>query len=150
MSRPDAVSSYWLISVPNEEDEQKTRAKLKNKIANPQNPFSSIYSFPIPSLKVGTLDTLYTLSDELGKIDTYVEGVVKKIERSAFDVWRSEPHQEGKEGGGKDKDGKDNYNKDNKENNTLELKVSDRQLTTESYLENFNWDGIRYHQKKSD
>jgi len=143
MSKPDQVSAYWLISVPNEENEEKTRAKLKNKIANPSAPLSSVFAFPLPVLKVGTLDTLYTLSDELGKIDTYVEGVVKKIERSSFDVWKAEPQEANAN------NNNNNNNGEQKREVALELKVSDRQLTPEGYLETFNWDSVRYHQRKA-
>jgi V-type H+-transporting ATPase subunit C len=37
-------------------------------------------------MKVGTLDTLMSLSDELSKADTYVEGVVRKVERQLADA----------------------------------------------------------------
>jgi len=147
MSKQDQTNAYWLISVPNEEDEQKTRSKLKNKIANPSAPLSSVFPFPLPPLKVGTLDTLYTLSDELGKIDTYVEGVVKKIERSSLDVWKAEPQDAAavgpNAGGGGGGGG------DQKREVALELKVSDKQLTPEGYLELFTWDSVRYHQRKA-
>jgi len=149
MSKQDQVSAYWLICVPNEEDELKTRAKLKNKIANPSAPLSTVFSFPLPLLKVGTLDTLYTLSDELGKIDAYVEGVVKKIERSSLDVWKAEP-QEASSSNNPNADNKNNNNSgEQKRESALELKVSDRQLSPEGYLESFNWDSVRYHPRKA-
>jgi len=144
MSKQDQTNAYWLISVPNEEDEQKTRSKLKNKIADGLAPLSSVFPFPLPLLKVGTLDTLYTLSDELGKIDTYVEGVVKKIERSSLDVWKAEPQDAAVGGGGGGGGGGDQ-----KREVALELKVSDKQLTPEGYLELFTWDSVRYHQRKA-
>ena len=37
------------------------------------------YKFHIPDLKVGTLDQLVGLSDDLGKLDTYVEQVTRKV-----------------------------------------------------------------------
>jgi len=90
-------------------------------------------------------DTLYTLSDELGKIDTYVEGVVKKIERSSLDVWKAEPQDAAVGGGG----GGGGGGGDQKREVALELKVSDKQLTPESYLELFTWDSVRYQQRKA-
>jgi len=38
-------------------------------------------------MKVGTLDSLMSLADELGKADSYVEGVTRKAERSLADAY---------------------------------------------------------------
>ena len=40
---------------------------------------SSNWKFHIPDLKVGTLDQLVGLSDDLGKVDSYVEQVTRKL-----------------------------------------------------------------------
>lgn len=40
----------------------------------------------VPSLSVGTLDTLMNMSDELGKKDAIVEGIVRKIDKTAADL----------------------------------------------------------------
>lgn len=45
-----------------------------------------MFKFEVPSLTVGTLDTLMTLSDELGKTDQIVESIVRKIEKTAHDL----------------------------------------------------------------
>lgn len=45
--------------------------------------------FNIPDLKVGTLDVLVGLSDELAKLDAFVEGVVKKVAQYMADVLRT-------------------------------------------------------------
>jgi hypothetical protein len=37
-------------------------------------------------MKVGTLDSLMALSDELQKVDTFVENVVKKCEKTLTDL----------------------------------------------------------------
>uniref|UniRef100_A0AAR2L113 V-type proton ATPase subunit C n=1 Tax=Pygocentrus nattereri TaxID=42514 RepID=A0AAR2L113_PYGNA len=42
--------------------------------------------FTIPDLKVGTLDVLVGLSDELAKLDSFVESVVKKLAQYMSDV----------------------------------------------------------------
>ena len=36
--------------------------------------------------QVGTLDTLMSLSDEIAKIDTFIESVVKKCEKTLLDL----------------------------------------------------------------
>jgi V-type H+-transporting ATPase subunit C len=45
-----------------------------------------MFKFEVPSLTVGTLDTLMTLSDELGKTDAIVESIVRKIEKTAAEL----------------------------------------------------------------
>jgi V-type H+-transporting ATPase subunit C len=47
---------------------------------------SEMFKFEVPSLTVGTLDTLMTLSDDLGKTDSIVEGIVRRIEKTALDL----------------------------------------------------------------
>ena len=67
---------YWLISAPGQSTPQQTYDKL-NKATSGQgggNVLSRNYKFHIPELKVGTLDSLIGLSDDLGKIDAFAEG----------------------------------------------------------------------------
>jgi len=45
-----------------------------------------MFKFEVPSLTVGTLDTLMTLSDELDKTDQIIEGIVRKIEKTAMEL----------------------------------------------------------------
>jgi V-type H+-transporting ATPase subunit C len=46
-----------------------------------------MFKFEVPSLTVGTLDTLMTLSDNLVKTDGVVEQTVRKIERTSADLF---------------------------------------------------------------
>ncbi|XP_026315908.1 V-type proton ATPase subunit C isoform X1 [Hyposmocoma kahamanoa] len=70
------MTEYWLISAPGEKTCQQTWDTLNNAT---KNGLSANYKFPIPDLKVGTLDQLVGLSDDLGKLDTFVEGVTRKV-----------------------------------------------------------------------
>lgn len=45
-----------------------------------------MFKFEVPSLTVGTLDTLMNLSDDMGKTDQLVEQIVRKIEKTAADL----------------------------------------------------------------
>lgn len=69
------TTEFWLISAPGERTPLQTwdacRAKTEGLSLN--------YRFNIPDLKVGTLDTLVGLSDDLGKLDVQVESIVRKI-----------------------------------------------------------------------
>ena len=53
--------------------------------------FPELFKFEVPSLTVGTLDTLMTLSDDLGKTDSVVEATVRKIEKTAAELSDSAP-----------------------------------------------------------
>ncbi|XP_048354602.1 V-type proton ATPase subunit C 2 isoform X2 [Sphaerodactylus townsendi] len=71
------MSEFWLISAPGDKAnqtawERMTTVTLKANLSNNSK-------FTIPDLKVGTLDALVGLSDELGKLDTFAESVIKKI-----------------------------------------------------------------------
>jgi V-type H+-transporting ATPase subunit C len=45
-----------------------------------------MFKLEVPSLMVGTLDSLMNLSDELGKTDSLVESVVRKVEKSSAEL----------------------------------------------------------------
>jgi len=47
---------------------------------------TEIYKFEVPSLMVGTLDSLITLSDELGKTDALIETIVRKVEKTGQEL----------------------------------------------------------------
>ncbi|CAG9792556.1 unnamed protein product [Diatraea saccharalis] len=71
------MSEYWLISAPGDKTCQQTWDTLNNATRSAN--LCANYKFPIPDLKVGTLDQLVGLSDDLGKLDTFVEGVTRKV-----------------------------------------------------------------------
>ncbi|KAK3754601.1 hypothetical protein QZH41_019969 [Actinostola sp. cb2023] len=54
---------------------------------------SPVWKFSIPELKVGTLDTLVGLSDDLSKLDAFVDSVAKKVAHYMSDVLEGE-HQD--------------------------------------------------------
>ncbi|KAJ8978597.1 hypothetical protein NQ317_006885 [Molorchus minor] len=63
---------------PDEKTCQQTWETMNN-LTNKQNNLSVNYKFHIPDLKVGTLDQLVGLSDDLGKLDGFVEQVTRKV-----------------------------------------------------------------------
>jgi len=74
---------FWLISAP------KTREdtfNVLNKKTADEHDFSVNYKFQVPDLKVGTLDSLMALSDELNKVDITVESTTRKIANQLFDI----------------------------------------------------------------
>ena len=54
--------------------------------ATSKQQLSSNWKYHIPDLKVGTLDQLVGLSDDLGKVDSYVEQVTRKLANYLGDV----------------------------------------------------------------
>ena len=72
---PLRTMECWIISAPGDKTPQQAFEKL-NKATSGQGSsgLSHNYKFPIPDLKVGTLDSLIGLSDDLGKIDMFAEG----------------------------------------------------------------------------
>ncbi|KAL1462097.1 hypothetical protein MTO96_027299 [Rhipicephalus appendiculatus] len=117
------MSEFWLISAPGEKTCQQTWEKLCSVTAK-QNNLSTNYKFHLPDLKVGTLDQLVGLSDDLGKLDTYVEGVTRKVASYLGDVL----------------DDQRDKLADNLQANGLEL---------EAYITRFQWDMAKYPIKQS-
>jgi len=79
--------SYVIAAISNSggAPEQAYR-KMQSAGACPERPFAEMFKFEVPSLTVGTLDTLMNLSDDLGKTDNIVESIVRKIERTAGEL----------------------------------------------------------------
>lgn len=78
---------FWVISIPNRAlgshgfEELRTRVKQLSNCAQ---------KFDIPNLRVGTLDSLMSLSDELVKKDQFLEVTTKKIARQLVDLFVNE------------------------------------------------------------
>uniref|UniRef100_A0A668A5T6 V-type proton ATPase subunit C n=1 Tax=Myripristis murdjan TaxID=586833 RepID=A0A668A5T6_9TELE len=79
------MTEFWLISAPGEKTCQQTWDKMMVATTRTNN-LSTNHKFNIPDLKVGTLDVLVGLSDELAKLDSFVESVVKKVAQYMADV----------------------------------------------------------------
>jgi len=77
---------FWLISAPGEKTPQETWEKLNRTVSSLATPCK----FSIPNLKVGTLDQLFGLSDELNKLDGFVEMVTRKVAQYLSEVLEHE------------------------------------------------------------
>jgi V-type H+-transporting ATPase subunit C len=75
--------NFWLISAPKTRED--TFNTLNKKTAD-EHEFSVNYKFQVPDLKVGTLDSLMALSDELHKVDLAVENTTRKVANQLFDI----------------------------------------------------------------
>ncbi|KAJ3361972.1 hypothetical protein GGF31_001997 [Allomyces arbusculus] len=75
------MGNYWLISVPSAGSTKQEKLNLvKAALAeHGAAPLADVAPFVIPDLKVGTLDSLVLLSDDLAKVDTVAEASVNKL-----------------------------------------------------------------------
>jgi len=71
---------YWLVALPLLDGPDRTWSTLQ-QISTYNAPLSTNHRFSIPELRVGTLDTLMVLSDDLVKVNALLESVVNKIRR---------------------------------------------------------------------
>lgn len=116
------VSEYWLISAPGDKTCQQTWDRLNQATTKQQ--LSMNWKFHIPDLKVGTLDQLVGLSDDLGKLDVYVEQATRKVANYLGDVLE-----------------------DQREKLLENLIANGMDLAT--YLTRFQWDMAKYPIKQS-
>ncbi|XP_058460216.1 V-type proton ATPase subunit C isoform X1 [Malaya genurostris] len=117
------MSEYWLISAPGDKTCQQTWETM-NHLTKTQNNLCENYKFHIPDLKVGTLDQLVGLSDDLGKLDAYVEQSTRKIASYLGDVLE-----------------------DQRDKLYENLQANNNDLT--SYITRFQWDLAKYPTKQS-
>ncbi|XP_074086475.1 V-type proton ATPase subunit C 1-like [Macrotis lagotis] len=78
------MTEFWLISAPGDKTCQQTWEKLQ--AATTKSNLSTNTKFNIPELKLGTLDVLVGLSDELEKQDLFLEILVREMARCMADV----------------------------------------------------------------
>ena len=81
------IIMYWLSSLPLDgvdPSPEATWIQLQN--ATQRNQYSENCEFRLPQMKVGTLDSLLNLSDDLAKVNAAVESTVNKLRRQLYDV----------------------------------------------------------------
>jgi len=119
---------HWLVSVYcGSNQEESTWSVIREEILGTQRPLGQAFRFNVPNhFKVGSLDNLVSLADEIGKLDHHLEGTIKKIERQYSDI---EPNSKLKI---------ENPNPGVQET-----------LAPEIYLANFKWNNSKYPPTKS-
>ncbi|KAI8879916.1 ATPase, V1 complex, subunit C [Backusella circina FSU 941] len=111
---------YTFISVPALGDKQNTFLNIKGKLAE----YAQTSKFVIPEFKIGTLDALVLLSDELVKFDTVSEQSVNKLVDMLNTLLK------GEQGNIQD-----------------HLFVNDK--TVDQYITGFQWNSMKYRTDKS-
>lgn len=78
--------TFWLVSLPEQNGSLEETWRVVKK-ATGEGESGQIFRFEMPmSLRVGSLDKLMVLSDDLARVDVHIEGVVNKIRRQAMDL----------------------------------------------------------------
>lgn len=110
---------FWLSALPLHGSAEDTWRSLQS--ATQRYEYSENYAFRLPnSFKIGTLDSLLGLSDDLVKVNTAVEATVNKIRRQLYDV---------------------------QEDDTDDV-VTVEGVKPEKYLQNFTWDEAKYPSRR--
>ncbi|KAG9336878.1 hypothetical protein JZ751_003226 [Albula glossodonta] len=78
------MTEFWLISVPLDKTSLQSLEKLKRAVSKAR--LASIFKFPIPELKMGNLDVLLSVSDDLTRLDTYAESVIRRVGQCLSEV----------------------------------------------------------------
>uniref|UniRef100_A0A6B2L549 V-type proton ATPase subunit C n=1 Tax=Arcella intermedia TaxID=1963864 RepID=A0A6B2L549_9EUKA len=125
------MSIYQLISVPIKSNKNATLQELKNALKASGDKDTQVWEFDIPMLKVGNIDSLIYLSDELKKSAGTIEGTIRKVATQFYDLKANEKTEAGK--GDKDK-----------KVQTIEVNNS----KPEDVLTRFKWEDSRYPRKK--
>lgn len=112
-----AATRYYLVSLPVQDSVQATWSSLQQSIS--KIAFDTpAYKLHIPDLRVGTLDSLLTLSDDLLKANSVVEAVTHKIRRQIEELERVTGSESG----------------------TLSVQG----VPVDSYITRFTWDEAKY------
>lgn len=118
----DETKQFWLVSVPNSEVGPHGFEQLRSAVGGA----GVVSKFKIPSLRVGSLDSLLALSEDLGRKDQFFEGVVNKIARQLRDLY-TDPETGSNEGPG-----------------AGERILAINNIGLDSYLSTFEWDEAKY------
>uniref|UniRef100_A0A8C6CS34 V-type proton ATPase subunit C n=1 Tax=Moschus moschiferus TaxID=68415 RepID=A0A8C6CS34_MOSMO len=78
------MSEFWLISAPGDKENLQALERM-NTVTSKSN-LSHNTKFTIPDFKVGTLDSLVGLSDELAKLDIFAESLIRRMAQSVVEV----------------------------------------------------------------
>jgi len=114
--------SYSIVAIANERGSPEVAyANLQKAGACPEANHADIFKFEVPSLMVGTLDSLITLSDDLIKTDGIIESIVRKVDKTGAEL----AHYAGKK---------------------TELTVGG--VPSQRYIQQFAWDYAKYPNRR--
>lgn len=79
---------HWLVSFPSgsSADEQEKTWNLIHQRTTRDFTYSTTDRLHVPKLRVGTIDSLMTLSDDLVKVNTQMDAIVQKLKRQSLEL----------------------------------------------------------------
>lgn len=116
------AGELWVVSAPGGDSTERTFQRLQVHI----QAHAGCQKFSIPDLKVGTLDSLVAMSDQLAKIDPYIEGLVHKIVKYIHGILDPEDQPNFLDG----------------------LSIGPNKYTMDAYVTRFQWDNARFPPKQ--
>uniref|UniRef100_A0A8C5V8Q4 V-type proton ATPase subunit C n=1 Tax=Microcebus murinus TaxID=30608 RepID=A0A8C5V8Q4_MICMU len=125
------MSEFWLISAPGDKENLQALERM-NTVTSKSN-LSYNTKFAIPDFKVGTLDSLVGLSDELGKLDIFAESLIKRMAQSVAEVME---------------DSKGKVQENLLANGGLKEKMKCLKIDLTSFVTHFEWDMAKYPAKQ--
>ncbi|XP_040848762.1 V-type proton ATPase subunit C 2 isoform X2 [Ochotona curzoniae] len=125
------MSEFWLISAPGDKENLQALERM-NTVTSKSN-LSYNTKFVIPDFKVGTLDSLVGLSDELGKLDSFAESLIKRMAQSVLEVLE---------------DSKGKVQENLLANGGLKEKMKCLKMDLTSFVTHFEWDMAKYPVKQ--
>lgn len=86
---------WWLVSLPHGGQGPESTWSQLQELSTYANDYSSNFKFALPEgFRVGTLDSLLGLSDDLAKVNAAVEGAVNKIRRQLVELQSAVPAED--------------------------------------------------------
>ncbi|XP_070092790.1 V-type proton ATPase subunit C 2 isoform X1 [Equus caballus] len=125
------MSEFWLISAPGDKENLQALERM-NTVTSKSN-LSYNTKFMIPDFKVGTLDSLVGLSDELGKLDAFAESLIRRMAQSVVEVME---------------DAKGMAQENLLANGGLKEKMKCLKIDLTSFVTHFEWDMAKYPAKQ--
>ncbi|XP_025117346.1 V-type proton ATPase subunit C 2 isoform X3 [Bubalus bubalis] len=125
------MSEFWLISAPRDKENLQALERM-NTVTSKSN-LSYNTKFTIPDFKVGTLDSLVGLSDELAKLDIFAESLIKRMAQSVVEVME---------------DAKGKVQENLLANGGLKEKMKCLKIDLTSFVTHFEWDVAKYPAKQ--
>ena len=154
------TTSYWVVSLPLSEGDQsrngqtiqerkdiafqrleaKTRGKENGELCESEN-----RKLFVPELKIGTLDSLLALSDDLQKINGQIENVKQKIKRQIQEIGEHIAKESMRQ---RWDDNNENNNNNSNEAFAPQVILTVDGVPTEQYLAEFKWDEAKNPAKR--